>query len=308
MKIEIVLTESEIAQEIAESMEARDLPEKSFYWFTRSVQAWLALSGDGSYEPLNRCWQTVAESIAAVTAHFPAAVPVISLGSGEGARDRMVLKALRDAGRDVRYFPVDASQPLLELACAAAEDDDIETSGIKADISSPVHLVYCSDAAEPPRLFLMAGGTLGSFDPLDQIRHLAQSMREGDRLVVDGEIHGESTLKGRTEPIVVRWATAPFDSMGITPEDGELRLEERHDERHEGLHLVVRHFRANRDVRAMVFGNEIPMQRGERISMNFQYVYDPKAFRWLIEEHAGLKLVDAIPSPDGRFLAAVCSK
>ena len=42
MKIEILLTETEIAQEFSESMEARDIPEKFFYWFPLSAQAWLA--------------------------------------------------------------------------------------------------------------------------------------------------------------------------------------------------------------------------------------------------------------------------
>ena len=34
MKVEVVLTEADIAQEFVEAMEARDLPEKFFYWFT----------------------------------------------------------------------------------------------------------------------------------------------------------------------------------------------------------------------------------------------------------------------------------
>ena len=37
MRVEVVLTETDIAQEFAEAMEARDLPEKFFYWFPRSA-------------------------------------------------------------------------------------------------------------------------------------------------------------------------------------------------------------------------------------------------------------------------------
>jgi len=44
MNIEVFLTEAEIAQEFTESIEARDLPEKFFYWFPRSVRAWLEMS------------------------------------------------------------------------------------------------------------------------------------------------------------------------------------------------------------------------------------------------------------------------
>ena len=40
MKVEVVLTEADIAQEFAEAMEARDLPEKFFFWFPRSAADW----------------------------------------------------------------------------------------------------------------------------------------------------------------------------------------------------------------------------------------------------------------------------
>ena len=32
MKVEVVLTEADITQEFAEAVEARDLPEKFFFW------------------------------------------------------------------------------------------------------------------------------------------------------------------------------------------------------------------------------------------------------------------------------------
>ncbi len=57
MNIEILLTEAEIAQEFKDSMEARDLPEKFFYWFPRSAAEWSSLTGDTSlYGGLNETW------------------------------------------------------------------------------------------------------------------------------------------------------------------------------------------------------------------------------------------------------------
>src|ERR1039458_2885456 len=43
MKVEVVLTEADIAQEFAEAIEARDLPEKFFFWFPRSAAEWAPL-------------------------------------------------------------------------------------------------------------------------------------------------------------------------------------------------------------------------------------------------------------------------
>ena len=46
MKVEVVLTETDIAQEFAEAMEARDLPEKFFFWSPRSARAWTGLTAE----------------------------------------------------------------------------------------------------------------------------------------------------------------------------------------------------------------------------------------------------------------------
>jgi len=308
MKIEILLTETEIAQEFSESMEARDIPEKFFYWFPLSAQAWLALARDPANEGLRQCWQAVAEKIEPLVQHFGGSVPAISFGAGDGVSDRVVLAPLQKSNREVKYFPVDASQALLEGACAAAEDQEIETLGIKADISSPVHLVLASDASESPRLFLVAGNTIGSFDPLEEIRHMAQCMHEGDRLIIDGAIYDQKAADGAKSPAMQQFAFAPLASIGITKEDGEVSFELRRDERHEGLYQLARRFRADRDSHATVSGHEIVIERGERFSMNFSYEYTRPAFRWLLEKHGGLKVLDEIPSADGRFVVAVCSR
>jgi len=310
MKVEVVLSEADIAQEFAEAIEARDLPEKFFYWFPLSAAEWTALAEDAVlYGGLRQTWKELSAEAQALARHFPERLPVISFGAGDGSRDRLLMSALKDAGAECLYFPVDASQGMLETACAGADDEDIETVGIKADISSPVHLVYAADAAEPPRLFILSGNTMGSFDPLAEIRYVAQCMKPEDRLIIDGEIYDEEvTMARRDNAASRRFISALLASVGILPEDGEIRFNHKRDERHDGLHLVTRHFRAERDLSATVAGREITLERGERIGLNFQYVYTPEAFRWLLAEQGGLTIAREFRSPDGRFLTAMCQK
>jgi hypothetical protein len=305
MNIEVLLTEAEIAAEFAESMEARDLPEKFFYWTPFSVRAWKELSAVTS-ESLRGTWEMLASRASELTKSFGDRVPVISFGAGDGSRDRVMLKALRTAGRDVKYYPVDASQTMLETACAGAEDDDCEALGIKADISSPVHLLLAADVSEPPRLFVMCGNTLAGFDPIDQLRHLADCLHKGDVLIVDAWIEPGALL----EPTEAEkhFVMAPLASVGIGPEDGELKFEESRDDRRDGLILQMRRFQASRDLTMMTPGREIHVERGERIFLNFRYRFTREAFRWLATEHAGLKVAVEIPSADGRFVTAVCIK
>ena len=310
MKVEVVLTEADIAQEFVEAIEARDLPEKFFFWFPRSAAEWTALASDIElYGGLIETWKEIAAGAGSLARHFGTRAPVISFGAGDGARDRLLMKALTDAGCECLYFPVDASQTMLEMACAGADDEDFETVGIKADISSPVHLVYAADAAEAPRLFILSGNTMGSFDPLAEIRYIAQCMKPGDRLIIDGEIYVEKvSMALREEPSARKFVSALLASVGIEHSDGEFRFGHKRDERHEGLHLITRSFRAARDLSATVAGHEIPLERGERIGLNFQYVYTPEAFRWLLSQQGGLEILEEYCSPDQRFLTAVCKK
>ncbi len=310
MRVEVVLTEMDIAEEFAEAMEARDLPEKFFYWFPRCAAEWETLAANPElYGGLAETWGRMTGYIGSLAQHFHGKIPVISFGAGDGARDRMLMEALKHAGRQCAYFPVDASQAMLERACAAADDDDYEVVGIKADISSPVHVVYAADAAEAPRLMLFSGNTLGAFDPLAQIRYVAQCIKPGDRLIVDGEIFDEAkTMALRDHPAARRFLWSLLACLGISLNDGELRINAKRDERHDGLHLNTRYFRADRDISVTVLGKEMPMERGERIGLNFQYSYTPEALRWLLEEQGGLQILQEHTSSDGRFLTAVCGK
>jgi uncharacterized SAM-dependent methyltransferase len=291
-------------------MEARDLPEKCFFWSPHSAQAWRAVSDNAKlYGGLTATWAALAAGANGWTGRFRGTIPVISFGAGDGARDRLLMDALKQGGAECHYFPVDASQTLLELACAGADDDDLENTGIKADISSPVHLVYAADAAEPPRLFIMSGNTLGSFDPLAEIRYIAQCLRAGDVLIVDGEIYDETaTMVRRENPTVRSFLAALLESVRIDPSDAEIRFENRLDDRHEGLHQIMRSFRAERDLAASIHGEQFPLQRGERIGMNFTYTYRPETFRWLLRQQGGFEIEQEYQSADGRFLTAICRK
>jgi len=308
MNIEVLLTEAEIAAEFAEALQARDLPEKFLHWFPLSVQRWRKMAAEPALAELRNTWAAVGGRAGQISSHFKSEVPVVSYGAGDGQKDRLLLQALRAAGKTVKYFPVDASQTLLEIACAAAEDEDFETVGIKADISSRAHALIAADSAEAPRLFLMAGNTLGGFDPLDLVKSVADCMRTGDRLIIDGALNSEDGFRTETSDPTRDFAFALLASIGIGPEDGRIRFEKKEDSRHRGLSMVTKRFHADRDLRISVSSEEVSVARGERIFLNFRYLYSPEAFRWLLEKQGGLTVEEQIISSDKSFTTAICSK
>src|SRR5271157_2547876 len=81
-------TEADLAQEFTDAFEARDLPEKFFYWFPRSAADWTALAADPElYGGLSATWKELGSSAIELGSHFHGRVPVISFGAGDGARD-----------------------------------------------------------------------------------------------------------------------------------------------------------------------------------------------------------------------------
>ena len=85
-------------------------------------------------------------------------------------------------------------------------------------------------------------------------------------------------------------------------------LEHKRDKSIGGLHVTASHFRPDRDLRIATPSHEVLVERGEHINLNFSYRFTAEALRELLTERAGLRILDEIPSPDGRYLLVVCSR
>jgi uncharacterized SAM-dependent methyltransferase len=299
-----LLTENALADDFVSSFVARRLDEKFFYWFPLSVRAWLALCSDGAYRNFVRSRSLIARSANDLTGVLRSgSLEVLSLGSGQGDKDLLLLEALAAQGRRLRYVPVDASQALLEMACGGALAAGIWSQGIKADFTRTDHLTALAPAPDaPPRLVLLLGNTLGAFDPITEARALRSQLRPEDTLLVDGEIYaGEQTVAGYDNPLNRRFAWAPLHSVGIDDSDGAIVFEDGIDDRLPGLHPLRKHFLAARDVTARVGGESLAIRSGERLAMNHSYKYDAPTFLRILDE-AGLAVRWRGTSDDARFL------
>src|SRR5881628_235455 len=302
--IHSLLTENELADEFVAAFQARRFAEKFFYWFPLSVRAWLALCSDGAYRNYVRSHSLIAQSADRLAGFVqPGALEVVSLGSGQGDKDVLLMNALSRHGVRVSYVPVDTSLALLELACQAAMGKGLPAQGIKADFTRPDHLAALAPAPEtPPRLVLLLGNTLGAFDPLAEARELRSLLRPHDSLIVDGEIFAaQQTVAGYDNPLNRRFAWAPLVAVGITEQDGDLVFEDGVDARLPGLHPLAKHFRATRDVAARLGGESLTLSAGERLEMNHSYKYDASTFLRILAD-AGFAVRWRGTSDDARFL------
>lgn len=308
LHIDVLLTENELAEELAAALEQRFIPEKFFYWFPLSVRAWLDLCREAQpYKNFSRSYRLVerhAKEIADSCRN--SGIEVVGLGAGQGDKDLLVLQAL---GAGARYRPVDSSQALLEIAARRAADAGFETRGLKADLDKERTTHALLDSAGAPRLFLLLGNTLGGFHPPDLLRSLRVMVRPSDRLLLDGEIFsGADTMAGYDNPVNRRFAFAPLASLGLEePRDGALIFESGEDAGFPGLHFVSKHFRAARRLEIPVGGQPVTIQANEALPMSRSYKYSRDAFSRLLRDN-GFSLAAEYPSDDQRFLLALTGR
>jgi len=305
-----LLTENDLAGEFVAAFASRLLPEKFFYWFPLSVRAWLDLCSDGDYRNYVRSRSLIATSASALTAIAPSGpLEVLSLGSGQGDKDAILLRAFSRGREGLRYTPVDTSQALLEMAIAEAKAASVPAEGVKADLTNPDHLEALQVSPDAPRrLVMLIGNTLGAFDPERYAQTLAGVLREQDLLLVDGELYsGQETLAGYDNPVNRRFAWAPLHAVGIRDEDGELRFQTAEDGRLPGMYAVTKHFEAGRDAEAMMGGESLRLAAGERLAMSRSGKYAQETFVRILEE-AGLAVRWLGRSEDGKFVMALAGR
>ena len=142
LRIEVLLTENELAEQCLAALRNRYLPEKLFYWFPLSVRAWLNLCKSAApYRNFSRSYELIQKHAVEIARQLtgPSAkeLEVVGLGAGQGDKDLLVLEALRAEGAKVSYQPVDSSQALLEIALGSAASNRFPACGLKADLADP---------------------------------------------------------------------------------------------------------------------------------------------------------------------------
>ena len=134
---------------------------------------------------------------------------VVELGSGTSDKTRVLLDAMWASGQLRRYVPFDVSEATLREAAAmiAARYSGLVVHGVVGDFER--HLDEIPSGGR--RLFVLLGGTIGNFEPLERksfLAGIASSMAPGDTFLL-----GTDLLKDRE-----RLVNAYDDAAGVTAE------------------------------------------------------------------------------------------
>ena len=133
---------------------------------------------------------------------------LIELGSGSALKTRVLLDAMRDAGRLEAYAPVDISERITrDTAEAIASEYGISVRGLVCDFERDLERIPLG----APRVIALLGGTIGNFEPAQRASFLARVanlLGAEDRFLL-----GTDLVKDRE-----RLESAYNDAAGVTAE------------------------------------------------------------------------------------------
>ncbi len=111
-----------VAAELRTSLRSRQVNHKFHYDSYKQTQKWLALHQACSPSRTDpACAAVYDSSFVAVGKRISSArIHLISLGCGGGQKDARLLRGLAQAGKQVRYTPLDVSLPMVLIAHQAA--------------------------------------------------------------------------------------------------------------------------------------------------------------------------------------------
>lgn len=154
-----------------------------------------------------RAERSILLAHAAEIVELSGADTLVELGSGTSDKTRLLLDALRDAGRLGRMVAFDVAEPTLREAVAklAADYPHAEVLGVVGDFNE--HLDELPRGGR--RMVAFLGGTIGNLHPAERTRFLAslaEVMAPGDTLLL-----GTDLVKDRG-----RLVAAYDDAAGVT--------------------------------------------------------------------------------------------
>jgi uncharacterized SAM-dependent methyltransferase len=163
------------------------------------------------------------------------AIDFVSLGSGDGSKDDMLLRALTaQLGETdyLYYYPIDISDGLLVeairyIATHGLSRARFRCKPILGDFTKLSSLTALTAYRANPNVFSILGNAVGSFDEPNIISSIAGAMTPGDLVLIEAKIggSGESTELLDTDA-AGDWDQSTLDVLNIDRRSYELRKEE----------------------------------------------------------------------------------
>lgn len=285
------------------------VPSKYLYWTPQGSAHWLEFCKLRRYQfyrdsvkVLKKHAKALATAI--VEATGTAEVDFISVGSGDGEKDNILLsrlKALLSGDEYIYYYPIDISDMLL---CEAVRNalgkglsrTQFRVKALLADFTKLERLRSFYEERPSPNVFSVLGNTVGNADEDGLMTAVANAMFDGDLVLLEVNSGEPKT----DDPIWRERVTIEHDFTPLTVFNVPLVLENMTYSLTEGESAVT----GTQSILATYKKAEIDKKPYDNISLSIVHYYKHKEFLTHMSEKLDVSIIWYLPSPEeGVYLA-----
>ena len=285
-------SEKSMEERLCECLKKHELPDYFLYTGTGGAKNWLKLDGSEAF-PISRQLKVLLEkNIESIGRFIPTGMSLVSIGVGNGEKERIVLEELIKKNLaenptsqkvSIRYYPVDISSQLVDIALEKVRDLPVEKKGVVGLIED---IPLLKKHWRLPVLFCILGNTFCNYEPEFILQLVYENLEQGDLFFFDANL---LPAKGsRVEAQCARKSVLgtyasrenalfnmyPLLEYGMIPEDFDFDLLLGHkDSRIGALYRTRKSLHILKDAEIRIGPETISLREGDVISMGFTYKY-----------------------------------
>jgi uncharacterized SAM-dependent methyltransferase len=221
-------------------LQGEKVPAKFQFAEAEGGRHWLRLCRNPSYRYFNQAKAAIRGNKSRLAdrvreAAGSPAIDLVSLGSGDGTKDEILLRALADNlddGDFVYYYPIDISDLLLVEAVRhvsrnGLSKDRYRCKPVLGDFTNLSTLEEIIAYRPNTNLFSLLGNALGSFDEADILSNVKGAMCPGDLVLIEANIgEPKDSVALLEDDAANQWDLSTLDALKIDRKACVLELEE----------------------------------------------------------------------------------
>ena len=179
-KIELI-SRDELEARLQACLEQRQMPDYFLYLGDSGVKSWLTLSSSHEFPIAARLTELLRQSLPSIVRHLTARLDIVSIGVGNGEKERILLEALGPWCTPT-YYAVDVSSEMVDAALNTVADMDVTKTGLVALFDD---LELLRQFWRPPVLLCLLGNNFCNYEPDDALEIVYQQLESDDLFLFD---------------------------------------------------------------------------------------------------------------------------
>ncbi len=312
-KIELVTAE-DLDAKFLFFLAQRQMPDYFLYLGSTGTKRWLDLAQSNEFPIASRLTELLRTNVNSLAHSLPRAIDVVSIGVGDGQKEVLLLKALKERS-EVRYFPVDISSHMVDEALEKAADLGIQMTGFVALFED---LPRLQQYWRPPLIFCMLGNNICNYAPEELLSTVSRELEVGDYFLFDCHLFAsqpeeeeqwrEVFERAYHSDLNIRFNKGPLTDRGLCREDCSFKLNlVKIDSLFGQIYRTEKYIEILRETSITIGQSEVRLAAGDIIRMGFTYKYTASQIEGYLQ-HYNFHLKKRFFSEDGENLLVLAQK